>query len=92
MTEVAHLALALICGTLAGLAVGVAYFALLQWSIAGYMGASPLRTPLLLTALRFGLAAAAFWLLVQWSAAAAIGGLLGFTLARFGVRSTMRLD
>jgi len=90
MTEVAatNLALAIACGALAGFAVGLVYFALLRRTVADYVSAAPLRGPLLLTAVRLAIAALAFWLLVQWSAAAAISGLLGFTLARFGLRAS----
>lgn len=83
-----NLVLAITCGALAGLAVGIVYFALLRRTVADFVNAASIWSPLLLTALRFGLAALAFWLLVQWSAAAAISGLIGFTLARFGLRAT----
>jgi len=90
MTEVAatKLALAIACGGAAGLVLGLVYFALLRRSVADYTSSAPLWSPLLLTTLRLAAAAVVFWLLVQWSAAAAISGLLGFTLARFKSRAT----
>lgn len=94
MTHVsaAELAVAIAGGGLAGLGVGLLHFALLRRTVADYVNAAPLWSPLLLTAVRFAAAAAVFWLLVQWSAAAAISGLLGFTLARFALRSDTRLN
>ena len=80
-------ALAIPTGALTGLALGLVYFALLRRTVAYYVGAAPLSRPLLLTALRLALAATAFWLLVEWSAAAAIAGLIGLTLARFSLRA-----
>jgi len=90
MTEVAavRLALAIACGAVSGLAIGLVYFALLRLTVADYVSAAPVRGPLLLTALRLGAAAVVFWLLAQWSAAAAIAGLSGFTLAHLRVRFT----
>lgn len=89
MTDAATpgLALAIVCGVLAGFAVGLAYFAMLRRSVAGFVGAGPVWSPLLWTALRLAAAIGAFWLLVQWSAAAAIAGLIGFTLANVALRS-----
>jgi hypothetical protein len=86
------LALAISCGALAGLALGLVYFALLRRAITDYLSGAGLKGPVLLTALRFGIAAVAFWLLVQWSGAAAIAGLLGFTLAQLGLRAKAGLS
>ena len=93
MTQIASAnSLAIACGALAGLAVGLVYFALLRRAVAGYVSGADLKGPVLLTALRFGIAAVAFWLLVQWSGAAAISGLLGFTLAQLGLRAKAGLN
>jgi len=82
-----RLTLVIACGLLAGLTVGLVYFSLLRRAVADYVGAAPVRGPILLTALRLIIAALAFWLLVQWSAAAAISALIGFTMARLWVRA-----
>jgi len=90
MSEVAitKLALAVACGAAVGFAVGLVYFALLRRSVADYLSGTSVGRPMLLTVLRVVLAGAAFWLLVQWTAAAGIAGLLGFTLARVRLRTT----
>lgn len=88
----AELAAALTIGTLAGLAIGLLHFALLRRTVAAYVSAAPLRIPLLQTAARFAAGGAAFWLLVQWNAAAAISGLIGFTLAYFALRPSTELN
>ncbi len=80
------LALAITCGSLAGFAVGLVYFALLRRTIGDYVHSAAMWAPLLLTVVRLAAAAVVFWLLVQWSATAAISGLIGFTLAGFGLR------
>jgi len=84
----ATLVLAIVGGALAGFALGFVHLALLRRSVAGYASATPIWAPPAWTALRFGAALAVFWLLVQWSAAAAIAGLLGFTLAQLSLRSS----
>ncbi len=90
MTEAAttNLLLAITCGVLSGLAIGLVYFAVLRRTVTDCVSAAPIWSPLLLTALRLGAAALVFWLLAQWSAAAAISGLLGFTLANLRVPFT----
>lgn len=80
------LALTIAGGAGAGFAVGLIYFAMLRRAVAGFVGAQPVWSPILWTALRIALAIGAFWLLVQWSAAAAIAGLVGFTLANVTLR------
>ncbi len=94
MTEAvaARMALAIVGGALSGFAVGFVYFALLRRTVADYVTAAPLWSPLLWTALRLGAALVVFWLLAQWSAAAAISGLLGFTLAHVKLRSCIGLN
>jgi hypothetical protein len=88
MTQAAatKLAVAVACGGASGFALGLVYFALLRRSVADYVRVAPLWSPLLLTALRLAAAAVVFWLLVQWSAVAAIAAALGFALARFTLR------
>jgi dipeptide/tripeptide permease len=90
MSEIAitKLALAVTCGAAVGFAVGLVYFALLRRSVTDYVRGTSVGRPMLLTVLRVAIAGAAFWLLVQWSAAAGIAGLLGFTLARVRLRTT----
>jgi len=94
MTQIAtpSLALAITCGTLAGLVVGLVYFALLRRAVAGYVKGAQLKGPLLLTALRLAAVLIVFFALVQWSAAAAVAGLVGFTLALLTLRFTVGLD
>lgn len=89
MTQAAleTLALDLGCGAVLGAVLGFIYFSLLRRTVVAYASAGRLHGPLLLTAARLALAAAAFWLLVQWSAAAVISALAGFTMARLWVRS-----
>jgi N-ATPase, AtpR subunit len=89
MSEVAitSLALTITGGGAVGFGIGLVYFALLRRSVTDYLGGSSVQRPMLLTALRIAIAAAAFWLLVQWSAAAGIAGLIGFTLARVRLRT-----
>jgi N-ATPase, AtpR subunit len=88
----AELALPIACGALAGLALGLVYFALLRHTVADYLRAASLWRGVALTAVRFAAAAAVFWLLVHWSAAAAFAGLVGFTLARFTLGPDPELD
>ncbi len=80
MTETAaNLALAFTGGTLSGTAIGFLYFALLRRTVAFFASGARVRVPLLLTVLRFCAAIGVFWLLAQWGAAAAIGGVVGFS-------------
>jgi hypothetical protein len=84
----ATLVLAVVGGAFAGFVLGFVYLALLRRSVADYTTAAPIWAALVWTALRFGAAFVVFWLLVQWSAAAAIAGLLGFTLAQLRLRTS----
>jgi hypothetical protein len=90
MSEVAipNLALTITCSAAVGFAVGLVYFTLLRRSVADYLSGANVPRTMGLTALRAAVAVVAFWLLVQWSAAAGIAGLLGFTLARVRLRTT----
>jgi hypothetical protein len=81
-----QMAVTVACGGASGFALGLVYLALLRRAVADYVLARPLWSPLLLTAVRLAAAAVVFWLLVQWSAVAAIAAALGFALARFTPR------
>jgi N-ATPase, AtpR subunit len=69
-------------GTVAGLLLGVAYFAHLRRTASLYVhGAAPMRA-VAETLARVAGALLLFFLLARCSAAAAIGGLVGFSIGR----------
>lgn len=79
-------------GAVAGLLLGLAYFAHMKRTCGGLLNGASLLLPVAETIVRFAAAIAAFALLMRWGAPAAIGGLAGFTVARLWVLARMEVS
>jgi F1F0 ATPase subunit 2 len=78
-------------GSAAGLLLGHIYFALLWLSVERLViGNRPLGAAATFV-LRAGAAISVFLLLATWNAAAALGGLAGFTLARYWLKARVEV-
>lgn len=74
-------------GLISGYILGLAYFSHLhRWSERIVGGAPPSRI-VAASAGRLLMAVAGFFALTQWGAAAAVGGLVGFSIARRAIMS-----
>ncbi len=72
-------------GATAGLLLGVVYFMHIRSMAERYVGGAPPWRAAAGTLARICCAGVTFFLLARWSAAAAIAGLVGFTVARHWV-------
>lgn len=66
----------------AGAALGAVYFLLLHRMVRCVAAGGPVLNSVALSLLRYALAAAVFWWIVQMGAAALIASLAGFSLVR----------
>jgi len=67
----------------AGLAAGLAYFAVLRVNVRLYLNGTARWQPLILHGVRTTAAVALFWVLANQGAAPMLAGLAGFITARF---------